>query len=298
MDESTSVGPVVPEGKQGEVLVAILNNQDDFAIARDSHWYRIPISSVVKWLKDRWPPEWIAFYQTKVFGPEAFAINYYARVLGVRRATRRELFPDEPTGDKRNRRYYQLQLSRLERLPQPILSRRWRRIVFIPTTWNKLIQAEEINDLHDGSPLEDRLWAEFRRLEIAAERQEVVNLNSRFYFLDFAVYCVADKLDVETDGDAWHANPERAAEDNRRDNDLETDGWRILRFNGQQIREEMATYSLPIISENINRLGGLSTDRNIPRNVYLETPTQLSLFDPPSTDEDEKSHGSSQPTDC
>ncbi len=45
---------------RGEVLVAILNNLLDFAVARDQHWYRIPTSSVHKWLKGRWPPEWVA----------------------------------------------------------------------------------------------------------------------------------------------------------------------------------------------------------------------------------------------
>ena len=30
-------------GARGEVLVAIMNNPLDFAIARDQHWYRIPV---------------------------------------------------------------------------------------------------------------------------------------------------------------------------------------------------------------------------------------------------------------
>ena len=64
----------------GEVLVAIVNNPFDLAMARDQHWYRIPVSSAEKWLKDRWPPQWLAFYQTKVFASEAHAVNYYARV--------------------------------------------------------------------------------------------------------------------------------------------------------------------------------------------------------------------------
>ncbi|MCK4315149.1 MAG: hypothetical protein KAX24_05200, partial [Anaerolineae bacterium] len=85
---------------RGEVLVAILNNLLDFAVARDQHWYRIPVGSVHKWLKDRWPPRWLAFYQTKVFGSEAFAVNYYARVLGVRQVYRWQLFPDQPRDEK------------------------------------------------------------------------------------------------------------------------------------------------------------------------------------------------------
>jgi hypothetical protein len=45
---------------RGEVLIAILNNQPDMTIARDRHWDRIPSDSVSKFLKNRWPPKWLA----------------------------------------------------------------------------------------------------------------------------------------------------------------------------------------------------------------------------------------------
>ena len=50
--------------KRGEVLVAIVNKKLDFAILREQLWYRIPVSSVEKWIKERWSPKWLAFYQT------------------------------------------------------------------------------------------------------------------------------------------------------------------------------------------------------------------------------------------
>jgi len=267
---------------RGEVLVAILNNLLDFAIARDQHWYRIPVSSVHKWLKDRWPPQLLAFYQTKVFGSEAFAVNYYARVLDVRQVYRWQLFLDQPHDEKGRKRYYQLILEPLQRLPKPILSRRWRRIVFIPTIWEKFSSAAEINDLYDESPLEDRLWAEFKRLQISVERQEFVQVKDRFYALDFAIYCTSGQIDVETDGDIYHANPERAPQDNVRQNDLETAGWRVLRFNTPQICERMGEYCLPTIVENINDLGGVDEGRRVPRRINLDAPDgahQLGLFD-------------------
>lgn len=268
---------------RGEVLVAILNNLLDFAVARDQHWYRIPVGSAHKWLKGRWPPRWLAFYQTKVFGSEAFAVNYYARVLDVRQVRRWQLFPDQPHDEKGRRRYYQLILEPLRRLPKPILSRRWRRIVFIPTTWQKFSSAVEINDLYDESPLEDYLWAELKRLQISAERQEFVPVKDRSYALDFAIYCTSGKIDVETDGDTWHADPERIPLDNLRDNDLETTGWRVLRFNTTHIREKMAEYCLPTIVENINRLDGVDEkERLVPRQINLDSPDgayQLGLFD-------------------
>jgi hypothetical protein len=143
---------------RGEVLVAIVNNKADFARALDQHWYRVPVSSQEKWLADRWPPRWLALYQTKEIEPGAHAINYYARVLAIRQVSRQELFPNEPYSDKSNRRYHQLFLGPIRHLPRPIASRRRRRIVFIPTTCQKFVTAEEINDLYHESSLEDRLW--------------------------------------------------------------------------------------------------------------------------------------------
>jgi very-short-patch-repair endonuclease len=270
-----------------EVLVAILNNRLDFVVARDRHWYRIPTSSVHKWLRDRWPPRWLAFYQTKTFGDEAFAVRYWARVRSIREAYRWQLFPDQPRDEKATRRYYQLMLDPLQRLPQPIISRRRRRIVFIPTTWEKFTNAVEINDLYHESPLEDRLWAELKRLQISAERQEFVVVNDRNYALDFAIHCALGNLDVETDGDTWHTDPERIPLDNLRDNDMETAGWKLLRFNTRQIHEQMAEYCLPTIVENVNQLGGVDEGGFLPRHIRLDAPgsmQQLGLFDSPPED--------------
>ena len=265
---------------RNEVLVAILNNPDDFLLVRDEGWYRIPVSSVDKWLKDRWPPQWLAFYQTKIFGKEGFSINYYAQVLDVRQVGRWELFPDQPHY-KATRQYFQIVLGPLEKLHTPIMSRRFRRIIFIPTIWEKFVNAVEINDLYDESPLEDKVWVELKRLQIPAERQELVQAEDRNYFLDFAIYCTSGKLDVETDGDTWHADPVRIPQDNRRDNDLQTAGWNLLRFNSYQVSEQMADYCLPTIVENVNNLGGPDEGRMIPCQINIEWPGmyQLGLFD-------------------
>jgi very-short-patch-repair endonuclease len=264
-----------------DVLVAILNNLRDFAIACDAHWYRIPISSFDRWLKRGWPPQWLAFYQTKIFGNEGYAINYYAQVLDVHQRYRHELFPDEIPNEKTNRRYYQLIIGPLLRRDPPIFSRQLRRIVFITTTWQKFSTALEINDLYAGSPLEDQVWAALKRFQIAAERQYPVKVRNRFFILDFAIFCSSGKLNVETDGDTWHHTPERAPQDNVRDNALKTKGWRILRFNTKQINQELENYCLPTIVENINNLGGLDEGRIIPRPISLDpyNPRQLSLFD-------------------
>jgi len=264
-----------------EVLVSILNHPRDLALARDHHWYRIPVRSADKWLLRRWPPQWLTFYQTSIFGREAFAIRYYAPVLHVRQVLRRELFPDQPRDEKALQRYYQLILGPLQQLDRPIFSRRRRRIIFIPTTWQKFMSAAEINDLSDESPLEDRLWAELKRHDLNPERQEFITANGHDYALDFAFYCATGRLDVETDGDTWHSDPHRISEDNLRDNDLETGGWKLLRFNTSQLNDQITDYCLPTIIKNLQRLGGLAEDRLIPRDIQPDPsgPSQMSLFD-------------------
>jgi len=140
--------------RRGEVLIAVINSQKDFELARSQCWYRMPIAQVEK-LKQQgyWFPQWLAFYQTKVFGTEAYAVNYYARVNQSREVYRWEFFPDQPRDAKSEQRYCKLELSSLERLPQPIVSQRFRRVTFIPTTWEQFKTARTIEELlaHDNS---------------------------------------------------------------------------------------------------------------------------------------------------
>lgn len=264
--------------KRGEVLVALVNNQRDWQIVRERHWYRIPVHSAPK----TWPPQWLALYQTKVFGDEAFAIRYVGKVSEIRQATRKELFPDESSGPKSSRHYFQVFLESVEALPEPIVSYRLRLIVFIPTTLYKLETAVEVNDLFDESPLEDAIWTEMKRLELPAERQFFVEHDGDRYALDFAVFCEDGKLDIEADGDTWHADKARIADDNLRNNALAAQGWKVLRFNGMQVREQMAEYCVPQIVETVNRLGGVS-EANGPPRTYIQTKSgieqQLRLFD-------------------
>lgn len=159
--------------------------------------------------------------------------------------------------------------------------------MFIPTTWRKFNYAELINDLFDDSPLEDRLWNEFKNLKINAERQWWCSIKPNYYALDFAVFCHEGLVNIETDGDTWHSQRERIPLDNQRDNDLATHGWHVLRFNGMQINEQMSTYCLQKIQQTINKLGGLNDEGLVPRK-FFSTPRgsgqQLSLFEKPDNE--------------
>lgn len=268
---------------RGEVLVAIMNNKRDMDIAREQNWYRIPVRSVEKFLKRRWPPNWLALYQTKVSGSEAYAVNYYARVQNIRKVYRHELFPSESCNEKTKKRYYKLELAQLQQLPKPIASHRRRRITFIATTLKKLKTAVEINDLYNESPLEEKVWNELKDLGIDAERQEQIRVKERkTYFLDFAIYCTNGNINVETDGDTWHADKDRIPLDNLRGNDLHALGWHTFRFNTHQVQEEMGSYCAPKLVEAINRLGGLGQQGKLvlgsPERTTLEGDQQLNLF--------------------
>jgi very-short-patch-repair endonuclease len=241
----------------------------------------VPVQSVENLLGDRWPPKWIAFYQTKVFLKEQFAVNYYAEVIDIRKAYRFELFPGNPLDEKKEKLYFKLTTGPLVRLPRPIFSRRMRRVVFIPTTWEKFIMAQEINELYYESQLEERLWEELIKFNIPAERQEFVTVEGTNYFLDFAVYCANGKIAIEADGDKWHANPEKSAKDNLRDNALKTVGWNIFHFTSSQIIEQTSTYCLPQIKKAVNNLGGIHEGNDLPKKIIYsqDDSWQLSLFD-------------------
>jgi len=262
---------------KGEVLVGIINHPRELALVKEERWYRIPVIQAKKWINNRWPPDFLAFYHTKSIEGQPYGIYYYAPVSNLREVRRRELFPNEKNNPKAEHLYYRLEFGDVRPLERPILSRRWRRIVFIRTTWEKFIGAAEINDLFDESLLEDRLWAELKRRQIEAERQYFVTVSGHDYALDFAIECKKGNLNIETDGDTWHSQRERIPKDNQRDNDLELGGWSLLRFNTLQLNERMTDYCVPAIAKKVQALGGLKYGRLIKRDIPGEE--QMGLFE-------------------
>lgn len=262
----------------GETLVAIIDDLLDFSILRTDHWYRIPVKSVEKWLKDCFPPVWIAFYQTKIFSGEGNAVKYVAKVKNIQKVPRRELFPKESKNYKSSQMYYKITIGDLQRHPRPIVSQKKRRIHFIPTTIEKFRTAEEINDLFDESPLEDLLWAELKKAEIPAERQMFIDIGEKRYALDFAIECKDGKIDIETDGNFHHTNPEDVQRDKHRQNDLATKKWGFLRFTTEDIHERMP-YCVDKINQTIDGYGGLKIGNRIRKMSEPKNTFQLTFLD-------------------
>lgn len=236
-----------------DVLVALVNTRRDLEIARVQRWYRIPVRSAPKNVEEA---QWLAFYQTKAFGEQRWRIQYYAPIVGRSILKRRELLPDEPNHPRAELDYYKLELGEMRCRDRPIVSRRGRRLVFIPTTWEKFQRAEEINDLFHESPLEDKLYEGLKRHGIEGERQFFVWIKRRWYCLDFALFCVRANLDVECDGDLWHCDPAILEQDRERNNALSSAGWAILRFGSRELREHFPQ-CLRVIRETIRTYGGL-----------------------------------------
>ena len=150
------------------VLVAIVNNERDFTIAREAGWYRIPAERAPEGIH----AQYLALYQTKSFGDDAFAINYYARINGVELTARRDLFPDEAEHPRASSAYYKLNIGPLIRLPHAIISRKWRRFTFLVTTGERFQKAWELNDLVLGTPEDDVVWRAIRDLSVDEDTGE------------------------------------------------------------------------------------------------------------------------------
>lgn len=135
-------------------------------------------------------------------------------------------------------------------------SKKWRRIVFIPTTLNRLMNAKEINDLYHTSHIEEKLYKFMKKEKIPAERQLFVREERRTYFLDFGLFCREGKIDVECDGEAYHSSREALNKDRMRNNELASYGWLVLRFTGTEINKD-AKACVRQIKKVINSLKGV-----------------------------------------
>lgn len=139
------------------VLVVVVTRPSDLALAREAGWYRVPLARVPA----RLAADYLAFYQTAAFGPERWAVRYYAPVLRYRIATRLELLPAEPEHPRAAERYYRIELGPLVELPLPVPAARLRRIAFIATTFGQLRRASDVRQLfrpaEDARP-DPELW--------------------------------------------------------------------------------------------------------------------------------------------
>lgn len=171
------------------VLVAILPSPRDLEIARVLGWYRIPYKKAPKTIT----VDYLAFYQTARFGAEKWAINYIAPVLGHELVTRAELLRTEADHARANEQYFKIQLGTLEKLERPIPSLKWRRLTFVYTTGERLLNATEINDLIVSGDERQLLWTALKEHGLQAEAQYE---SRKGVEVDFAILCALGNLGV------------------------------------------------------------------------------------------------------
>ncbi len=169
---------------EDRVLVAIMNNRRDFERVRDQGWYRVPVKHALPSTTDS---DYLAFYFTRAFGEERWAIHWYASVRGHEMVRRRDMLPDESDHPRADQTYYKLQLGPLERLDPPIISLRWRRVTFIETTWDRFQVAQEINELYASGA--DGLFVTLKEMGIAPEREVPLREAGVEYVVDMTIPC-------------------------------------------------------------------------------------------------------------
>ncbi len=148
------------------ILVAFLPAPRDLEIARLLGWYRIPLRTAPKVVA----VDYLAFYQPASFGERGGRIEFVSEVKGHELATRAELLRDEADHPRANEEYYKIQIGTLEKLVSPILADKWRRITFLYTTGEYLLDAKSVNDLVVQSDERQLLW---RSLRERAENEQL-----------------------------------------------------------------------------------------------------------------------------
>jgi hypothetical protein len=234
------------------VLVAVLTSRRDFAIARDLGWYRIPLQRG----PNRVGADYLAFYQTKAFAQEGWAINYYAPVRRFRIARRVELLPAEADHPRAHQQYYKVEIGPLQRLPQPIPSRHLRRITFIPTTLGRLLSAREINDLWWRDDRQERLWRALREAGLSAEYRTMRGQPPISSTVDITIFCrhgYIAILCVEEDGGTGADLREPGLL--RYDDDIPTMSWYVLCFSPEQLQNQLAQ-CVAEVEHLVQELGG------------------------------------------
>ena len=140
------------------ILVCLLPTPRDLEIARLLGWYRIPLRTSPKVVA----VDYLAFYQPAAFGERGGQIEFVAQVRGHELTTRGELLKDEADHPRAREEYYKLQIGALEKLAQPITADKWKRLTFLYTTGEYLLNAATLNDLVVEGDERQLLWQSLR----------------------------------------------------------------------------------------------------------------------------------------
>lgn len=140
------------------VLVCLIPTPRDLEIARLLGWYRIPLRTAPKVVS----VDYVAFYQPSTFQERSGQIEFIAQVRGHELTTRAELLKDEANHPRAKEEYFKIQLGALEKLPEPIKTDKWKRLTFLYSTGEYLLNAKTLNDLVVEGEERQFLWKSLR----------------------------------------------------------------------------------------------------------------------------------------
>ena len=152
------------------ILVCLIPTPRDLEIARLLGWYRIPLRTAPKVVA----VDYLAFYQPSTFGERGGRIEFIAEVRGHELTTRAELLKDEPDHPRAREEYYKIQIGPLEKLNEPINADKWKRLTFLYSTGEYLLNAKLLNELVVKSEEREILW---RSLRERAENKQIYKAN-------------------------------------------------------------------------------------------------------------------------
>jgi hypothetical protein len=155
------------------ILVAYVPTPRDLEIARVLGWYRIPLRTAPKVVA----VDYLAFYQPASFGEDKWRIEYIAPVQGHELTIRGELIRDQADHPRANEEYFKIQIGSLRPLPDPILAERWKRITFLYTTGEYLLNAKTINDLVVHTEDRRLLWRALRERGYSSQKYEMPDVD-------------------------------------------------------------------------------------------------------------------------
>ena len=152
------------------ILVCLIPSPRDMEIVRLLGWYRIPLRTAPKVVS----VDYLAFYQPLAFGARGGQIEFIVPVRGHELVSRAELLRNEADHPRAHEEYYKIQLGALEKLPNPILAKKWKRLTFLYTTGEYLLEARTLNDLVVQNDERKLLW---RSLRERAEQSQLYKVD-------------------------------------------------------------------------------------------------------------------------
>ena len=99
---------------------------------------------------------------------------FIAKVNGHELTTRGNLPRDEANHLRAKEEYFKIQIDSQEKLSQPIATDKWKRLTFLYSTDEYLLNAKTINDLVVSGDERELLW---RSLRERAENEQLYKVN-------------------------------------------------------------------------------------------------------------------------